>query len=128
FKLAVHAVRARVDQQLRRVKPVPLRRLPRAMNAKTVVHARTPSGQVTVPDIPCTRRQIVAVLVAFPVKHTEFYPLRMRGKEREIHPLPVNARPERFGFPCRELRHSPSRTSQMVPSGGSVRLKEFGRP
>ena len=56
FKLAIDAVRARVNQQLRRVKPVPLSRLPRTVYAKTVMHPRTPTGQVPVPDIPCARR------------------------------------------------------------------------
>lgn len=68
------------------------------------------------------------MFVTFPVKHTEFDPLRVSRKESEIHTLSVKARPERFGFTCRKLRHSPSRTSQMVPSGGSVRLRELGRP
>ena len=68
------------------------------------------------------------MLVTFPVKHTQFHPLRMSGKEGEVHALSVKTRSERFGSTCRELRHSPSRTSQIVLSGGSVRLSEFGRP
>ena len=56
FKLAVDAVRAWVYQQLRRVKPVSLSRLPGAVNAKTVVHPRPSSGQVTMPGIPRARR------------------------------------------------------------------------
>ena len=56
FKLTVHAVRARVNQQLRRVKPVPLRGLPGAVYAKTVVHPRPSSGQVAMPGIPRARR------------------------------------------------------------------------
>ena len=55
FKFAVHAVRARINQQLRRVKPVPLRGIPRTVNAKAVVHAGPPSGQVAVPGIPRAR-------------------------------------------------------------------------
>ena len=52
FKFAVHAVRARVNQQLRRVKPVALRRIPRTVYAKAIVHAWPSSGQVAVPGIP----------------------------------------------------------------------------
>ena len=52
FKFALHAVGTRINQQLRRVKPVPLRRLPGTMNAKTVVHSKPPAGQVAVPGIP----------------------------------------------------------------------------
>ena len=66
--------------------------------------------------------------LAIGVKDTQLYPLGMSGKEGEIDTLSVKTRAERFGFTCRKLRHSPSRISQMVPSGGSVRLRELGRP
>ena len=56
FKLAVHAVGTRVNQQLCRVKPVPLSRRPGTVNAKTVMHPWPPTGQVTVPGIPGARR------------------------------------------------------------------------
>ena len=77
YRLALHAPRAGIEQQFRRVKAVPLRRLPRAMHAVTVALARFRAGKKTVPDIARARREIDALLIAFSVEQAQLHALSM---------------------------------------------------
>ena len=92
---ARHLMAAGVEQQLGRVEAVSLRRVPGPVDAIAVAQARPGIGigEPAVPDIAAARGHIDAPLIALVVKHAEFHPLRMGGKEREIHALTVVAGP-----------------------------------
>ena len=90
---AVYLMAAGVKQQLRRVEAVPLRWVPGPVDAVAVAQARPDIGEPAVPDIAAARGQVDASLIALLVKHAEFHPLRVGGKEREIHALTVVAGP-----------------------------------
>ena len=128
FQVALYATRAGINQQLSRIKPVTLRWLPRPMHAVAITQTGTGVGQIAVPDISGARWQVVALLIARRVKHTQLNALGMGGKEREIHAMSVIRCAMRCGVTGNQLRHSASRTSQIVDSGGSVRLRDCGRP
>lgn len=115
---------ARVEQQLRRVKAVPLFRLPRSVYPITIASPRRYTGEITVPDIAGTCRQAMTHFIAIFIKQTKFYPFCVRRKQREIYPMPIKRSAQRGSFTSQVLRHSPSRTSQSVDNGGKVRLND----
>ena len=124
FEFPVNLPRARINQQLRRVKAMPLGGLPGAMNAITITQTRTRIRQITVPNVATVPWQVIAMFLAIGVKDTQLYPLGMSGEKCEVDALTVVMRAEGSGFANGELCHSASRTSQIVASGGSVRLSE----
>ena len=90
---AIHLVAAGIEQQLCRIETVPLRRVPGAVDAVAVAQTWPDIGEPAVPDIAAACGQVDSPLIALLVKHAEFHPLRMDGKEREIHALTVVAGP-----------------------------------
>ena len=101
-QIALDPVGAGIDQQLGRVKAVPLRRVPGTMYPIAVAQARPGGGQPAVPDVAAARREIEALLVALLVEYAQLHPLRMGGEEGEIHPLAVIAGAQWRRFACRE--------------------------
>ena len=101
-QIALDPIRAGIEQQLRRVKAVPLRRVPGTMHPIAVAQARPGSVQPAVPDVAAARREIDALLVALLVEYAQLHPLRMGGEEGEIHALAVIAGAQRRRFACRQ--------------------------
>ncbi len=126
--IAVDTAGAGVDQQFGRIEAVARSRIPRAVHPEAIAYAGTRLLQKTVPDVASAGRQVVTLFILLIVKDAELNPLCVCREEREIHAVAFIMRAKWRRLACRQLRHSPSLTSQMVESGGSVRQSELSRP
>jgi hypothetical protein len=112
----------RIDEQLRRIAAVPLRRLPWTVDAKTVTLARADTGQVAVPAERGALRQVDARFTALLVEETELDPRRHFGEEREVGPAAIGHGAEREWLSRTNVHRHARVDSGAVASAGSRRV------
>src|SRR5690606_28756730 len=124
-----------VEQQLVRVEAVAGARLVGAVDAVAVERAGPNVGQVAVPDLVGMLRQrhAVGLALAGRVEQAQLDTAGMGREQGEVDAVAVPGGAERIGLsrPDRDPRHQPAAPagwSTSAPSGGRVRLSEYGRP
>ncbi len=116
---AGHAPRVRVEQQLGRVEPMPVRRRPRAGDAVAVVLAGPDVGQVGVPHVVRTLRQGDAPLASVAVEQGQLDARGVLAEEGEVGALPVPGRPQRIRCAAPDA-HGQATMRSIASSGSQV--------
>src|ERR1700720_1396382 len=96
-KPALQRLGVRIDQQLVRIEPMPVRRIKGSVNTVAVKQVRPSVRQVGVPDLVGIFRKHDArlLLAARAVEQAQLDFFGMRRKNRKVHPLTVPSGPER---------------------------------
>src|SRR5439155_4600888 len=88
-------LRVRVEQELRRVEPVPPFGRVGAVHPEAVALARADAREVAVPGVRGALRERNPRLVVRLVEQAQLHPLRVLGEEREVRAVAVPGRAER---------------------------------
>ena len=94
----INRPRIRIQQQLRRIEPMPRLRLPRPLHPIPIPHPRPRLRKVHMPHMLRLLRDRDARL-PIPLKQTKLDPSSVLGKERKVDPRPIPSRAKRIGPP-----------------------------
>ena len=94
----INRPRIGIQQQLRRIEPMPRLRLPRPLHPIPIPHPRPRLRKVDMPHMLRLLRDRNARL-PIPLKQTKLDPSSILGKERKIDPRPIPGRAKRIGPP-----------------------------
>ena len=94
------------------------------MNTIAIAQTGPGVGQIAVPDITATPPQVIAKFAPLLIEYALFNAFSVGRELCEIDTMAVIRCTMGGGVAGCQLRHYPSRTSQIVANGGNVRLSE----